>query len=134
VIVVDTNVIAYLLLPGVHTRRAQAALLKDPDWAAPVLWRSEFRNVLATYLHTGRVSVDLAQDIMQEAETLLQGREYHVASGHVLRLAAASGCSAYDCEFVSLAQELAVPLVTTDARILKRFPSTAVPLRDFADA
>lgn len=53
-IVVDTNVLAYLYLPGEYTAAAEALLAHDPDWAAPVLWRSEFRNILAGYL---RVSV-----------------------------------------------------------------------------
>lgn len=36
-IVVDTNVVAYLLLAGPQTEKAEALLLHDPDWAAPVL-------------------------------------------------------------------------------------------------
>jgi predicted nucleic acid-binding protein len=36
-IVVDTNVVAYLLLEGPQTEKAEAPLLHDPDWAAPVL-------------------------------------------------------------------------------------------------
>jgi predicted nucleic acid-binding protein len=42
-IVVDTNVIAYLLLEGEHTEQAEAVFCKDPDWVAPHLLRSEFR-------------------------------------------------------------------------------------------
>ncbi len=45
-IVVDTNLLAYLLLPTSHTAEADAVLLKDPDWIAPALIHSEFRNVL----------------------------------------------------------------------------------------
>jgi len=45
-IVVDTNVIAYFWLPGEYTTFAERALNKDNEWAAPILWRSEFRNIL----------------------------------------------------------------------------------------
>ncbi len=44
-IVVDTNVVAYFLIDGPQTPNAEHALIKDPDWFAPPLWRSEFHNV-----------------------------------------------------------------------------------------
>ena len=45
-IVVDTNVIGYLFLSSDQSVLAERALQKDNEWAAPILWRSEFRNVL----------------------------------------------------------------------------------------
>lgn len=47
--VVASNVLAYLYLPGEFTSAAEALLEKDADWAAPMLWRSEFRNILAGF-------------------------------------------------------------------------------------
>ena len=46
-IVVDSNVLASLYLPGEYTAAAEVLLEHDSDWAAPILWRSEFRNILA---------------------------------------------------------------------------------------
>lgn len=131
-IVVDTNVISYLLLAGTHTAKAQSAFRKDPDWTAPILWRSEFRNVLALYLHKSRMSVAQALEFMDEAEALMQGREYQVSSQRVLALTANSRCSAYDCEFVVLAEDLGLPLVTSDSKVLREFPAMTVALSDFA--
>jgi predicted nucleic acid-binding protein len=68
---------------------------------------------------------------MDEALDLMKDREYEVNSYHVLSLVASSTCSAYDSEFVSLAQDLGVPLVTVDTQILRQFPSTAIPLEAF---
>lgn len=125
-IVVDTNLIAYLHIEGERTAQVQQVLRKDPEWAVPFLWRSEFRNVLAFYLRQQVFSLDDAQAIMQQAESLLQGREYEVSSRRVLDIVMSSHCSAYDCEFVVLAQDLQCPLVTADRRVLTNFPAAAI--------
>lgn len=125
-IVADTNLIAYLYLPGKHSDAAEALLLKDPEWAAPRLWRSEFRNILATYMRQDLLSFDDAVSIFRRAEALVAGNEYDVSARAVLQLARDSGCSAYDCEFVALAQHLGVKLISADAKLCKAFPNCAV--------
>lgn len=127
-IVVDSNVLAYLYLPTDHTPRAEALLQKDPEWAAPVLWRSEFRNILAGYMRRKALSFDAARRVQAEAESLLAGNEHDVDSQRVLELVRDSDCSAYDCEFVALAMQLDVKLVTMDAKLLQAFPKHALPL------
>lgn len=88
--------------------------------------------MLAFYVRRGSLLSEDAMRIWENAESLLKHREYEVATTDVLRLAAASKCSAYDCEFVALAQALDVPQVTSDAAVLKAFPSVAVALEAFA--
>ena len=127
-IVVDTNVVAYLYLPGEHTARAESLLERDPDWVAPVLWRSEFRNILAGYMRRRLLTFDQARELQAEAESLLSGAEYEVDSQRVLELVRDSDCSAYDCEFVALAMSLGMKLVTIDGKLLRAFPGLAVPL------
>lgn len=127
-IVVDTNVLAYLYLPTDHTSRAEALLQQDPEWVAPVLWRSEFRNILAGYMRPKTLTLDEARAVQAEAEALLAGNEHDVDSQHVLELVRDSDCSAYDCEFVALAIRLGVKLVTMDAKLLKAFPKHAFSL------
>ena len=125
-IVSDTNLIAYLLIPGDRTSLANSVLAKDSEWAVPPLWRSELLNVLSLHLRLSLLTIDDALDIVQKAESLIGGRERSVDSGSVLRLAEQSGCTAYDCEFVHVAQELGVPLVTSDSKLLAVFPQVAV--------
>ena len=127
-IVVDTNVLAYLYLPGEHTQAAEALLIDQPGWTAPVLWRSEFRNILAGYLRRGHLTFAQATDFQQEAEGLLAGSEYEVDSLRVLELVRDSDCSAYDCEFIALAMTLDTRLVTMDRKLLRAFPKVAMPL------
>jgi len=130
-IVVDTHIIGYLYLTSERSMQAEQALLKDPQWAAPLLWRSEFRNVLALYIRRKILGLQEAQQIMDEATGLMLGQEYDIVSTHVLNLVAASTCSAYDCEFVALAQDLDVPLVTVDRQILEQFPEMTVALENY---
>jgi predicted nucleic acid-binding protein len=127
-IVVDTNVLAYLYLPGKLSDAAEALFLRDSEWAVPRLWRSEFRNVLATYMRKNLLVFDEALSIYRKAEALLAGAEYDVGAGDVLRLAQDSGCSAYDCEFVALAEHLGVKLISEDAGLCKAFPKRATLL------
>ena len=127
-IVVDVNVVAYLYLPGPHSVTAESLLLSDADWAAPRLWRSEFRNILATYMRQSILSLEQAIDIYQSAQDLLADNEYDVSPLQVLRLSKDSGCSAYDCEYVALAQHLNVSLVTADKQLLKAFASVTESL------
>lgn len=131
-IVVDTNVLAYLWLPGDMTPAAEQVLAGDPEWAAPVLWRSEFRSILSGAIRRQTLSLASASSIAAAAEAQLQGREFSVKSARVLALANRSGCSAYDCEFVALAEDLGVALVTNDREVLRAFPETAVSLTSFA--
>jgi predicted nucleic acid-binding protein len=133
-IVVDTNIIAYLYLEGDRSTQAEKLLEEDSHWAAPLLWRSELRNVLALYIRKKYLSIDAAQEIMREALLLMQGQEYEVVSFHVLELVATSKCSAYDCEFVGLAKDLGISLVTVDKKILKEFPQIAVSLEEFIES
>ena len=130
-IVADTNLIAYFLIKGPLTLEAEAVFEKDPEWAAPLLWRSEFRNVLILSLRHARLTLDDALSLMDHAERLTKGQGYHMDSSRILRLAAQSGCSAYDCEFVALALDLGVPLVTSDRALIEKFKPTAVSMKNF---
>lgn len=132
-IVVDTNVIGYLFLSSEQSFLSERALQKDSEWAAPILWRSELRNVLTLYMRKNLIKLEQAQRIMNSALKLLRGGEYEVSSYEVLRLASASKCSAYDCEFIATANDLKVPLVTVDRQLLREFPSVAVSLNSFSE-
>jgi len=127
-IVVDSNVVAYLYLPGEYTAAAEALLEQDSDWAAPILWRSEFRNILAGYMRRKAITFEQANSLQREAESLLGGAEFEVESLAVHELVRDSDCSAYDCEFIALAMKLDTKLVTMDKKLLRAFPKRAIAL------
>ena len=131
-IVADNSVLVYFWLPGAFAEWAEAAKAQDGVWAAPVLWRAEFRNVLAGYLRKKLLTEAEANAAYLNVQKDLGAHEFTVPTERILKLVLASDCTAYDCEYVALAQDLKVPLVTTDKQIIRAFPKTAVALEKFA--
>ena len=76
-IVADSNLIAYLLIPGNNSSLADEVFLKDADWAVPLLCRSELRNILTLYMRHEGMSLQQAQVTMEKAEF-----QYGVTSRH----------------------------------------------------
>jgi predicted nucleic acid-binding protein len=130
-IVADTNLIVYLHLPGPYGDLAEKVRRTDPCWVSPGLWRSEFRNVLVGCLRNGHLELAAALTAISQAESHVDSAACQVPSRTVLELALTSGCTAYDCEFVAVAQALNVPLVTSDQKILRSFPETALSMEHF---
>ena len=130
-IVVDATLLAYYLIEGDHTEAAVGVREKDPAWAAPELWRSELLNVLWTYVRRGDFDTSLALERFDLAEDLIGPRTYAVTAAEVLPLAVASGCTAYDSQYVALAERLALRLVTNDRPVLRAFPDLATHPEDF---
>ena len=130
-IVADTNLIAYLLIPGSSSEWAGQVLRKDSEWIVPMLWRSEFRNVLALYMRNEGMTLDQAQTTMLKAEFLLSNREYVVNSAAVLQLVRKLKISAYDAEFGALAIDMNIKLVTLDRGLLAELGHTAISPQEF---
>lgn len=130
-IVVDVNTIAYLWIPGEMTELAERALASDPHWVSSILWRSEFQNILAGYLRHGDLNAGMIAHCLGGAESQLTGYEYLIPSSLVMEKVAGSTCSAYDCEYVALAEDLKTMLVTSDNQILDQFPELSISLKDF---
>ena len=133
-IVVDTNVIHYCWVRGQNTEIAQAVREKDPEWHAPILWRSELRNVLTAYLRRGVLTRAQIVGILGAADRALAEREHIIPDDLVLDVVASSALTAYDAEFVALALALSVPLVTADKGVLKAFPGCALTMEAFLSA
>lgn len=131
-IVVDANVIAYAVIPGEKTPWALAAIEADAEWVAPALWRSELRNILATSVRTKRLTMAQALEGWEHAVALVAETGLEPDCARVLQLSTQTGASAYDCEYVALAEALAVPFVTADERLGRRFRDVAVELARFA--
>ena len=130
-IVVDTNVIAYVLIEGDKTALAQQVAKKDPDWKVPPLWRHEFLNVLATSARAEVIDALQAEALWHKGLDLLVRAEKEADGSASLKLAIEHAISAYDAQYIALAQSLETQCITEDKRLLKTFPDTAVSMKAF---
>ena len=124
-IVVDTNVVCYLLIRGEHSDRAQRLFDADSDWVAPRLLFEELLNVLVTYERKSLLADRQIMVIVEEALELIGDSLYELPPERVLAVARRTGLSGYDSQFVALAEDLDVGLVTWDRRIVERCPAVA---------
>ncbi|MFO8071182.1 MAG: type II toxin-antitoxin system VapC family toxin [Polyangia bacterium] len=132
-IVVDTTVVAYLLIEGERTDEVRELWELDPDWRLPPLWRAELLNVLATSHRAGILTPDQARHVWRSAVELLRNGEVEPGGVEVLELAIARGITAYDAQFVCAARRMSVPLVSGDRRLCRACPDSTVSLDDIAD-
>ena len=130
-IVADSNLVAYLLIPGDKNALADEILLKDSDWAVPLICRSEVRNILTLYMRHEGMSLSQAKRTMEKAEILWRNTEFAVPSDDVLELTSRHNVTAYDGEFVVLAKQLGVPFVTFDKPVRKACPNIAIDPEEF---
>ena len=126
-VLVDTNVLAYLMLEGDRTSAAQELFERDADWRSEAFIMVEFSNVLTTYVRTKALSRDQGLKLLAGAEKLVPVLT-SVQNARALEVATQFGISAYDARFVALAIQMKVKLVTEDAKLRAAVPSWTVSL------
>jgi predicted nucleic acid-binding protein len=130
-IVVDTNIIAYLLVRGEWTGQTRLLLERDSVWVAPSFWRIEFLNVLMNYARWGKLSTEDVRAIWKNSFHLNHLREEAVESDQALELAVKYKISGYDALFVALAQSHRIVCVTQDKALHKAVPHLTIGLEEF---
>jgi predicted nucleic acid-binding protein len=131
VIIVDTNVVAYFFIEGPKTRLAQKVRDVDSRWCMPELWRHEFLNALSTHARHGGMSAGQAGTLWRKATELLTGCEVTVDMWSALQLSILHGISAYDAQYIALAEILNVRCVTEDRGLLHVFPQLTCSMNAF---
>jgi predicted nucleic acid-binding protein len=129
VVLVDTNVLAYLLIEGDHTAAAQDLYARDADWQSEAFALVEFTNILATYARTGALTREQGTKLLAEAETLLLPLP-SVLHQEAYEAAIEFGISAYDARFITLARQMKSKLVTEDGKLRKAVPAWTISLSE----
>jgi predicted nucleic acid-binding protein len=122
VVVVDTNIVAYLLIEGDRTAQTQALYARDPDWRSEGFLLVELSNLLATYVRTGSLEANAARDLLARATQTLTGM-VNLPHASALAVAAEFGVSAYDARFLAVARQLGRKLVTEDTKLRDAAPA-----------
>ena len=130
-IVVDSNIITARNLTSSLTSQARQVEEKDPVWIVPALWRYEFQNVLATAIKVKQIKPEQAIDIWEKVSKVLIENECEPSASRVIDLVAQQGITAYDGQFIALAQEMGIPFVTLDRELQEKFPGTAISMDEF---
>ncbi len=129
-VVVDTNVLAYLLIAGDKTALAQQLFDQDADWHSEPFALVELSNVLATACRTMGLSPGRARRTLERAEELLENTLHPIDHGLALALANDYSVSAYDARFLAVADQLDAPLVTEDKRLRRAAPNLTAALAE----
>ena len=127
-IVIDVNVIVYLLTETPQRESARQVYERDSDWLVPPLWRHEMLNVLATLTRQDVLDVSSALTVWRNALGLLEMREQQPDMENALALAVDHRISAYDAQYVALATSLGVLLVSEDKKLQRLFPKMVFSL------
>jgi predicted nucleic acid-binding protein len=130
VLIIDTNVVAYLLIEGDYTAAARSLHRRDDDWRSEALIMVEFTNVLTASIAARRMDLVLAQRFLAAATSLLQGKLTSVPHDSVLSLAVQYRVTAYDARFLALAQQLGSRLVTEDVKLRAAAPALTQSLAE----
>lgn len=130
-IVVDVNVIVYLLTETPQRESARQVRERDGDWLVPPLWRHELLNVLATLTRQDVLDTPSALTVWRNALALLGAREQQPDMEHALLLAIKHGISAYDAQYVALAASLGVTLVSEDKKLQRLLSDRVISMADF---
>lgn len=131
-VVVDTNIVAYLLIEGDRTVQAQALYVRDPDWRSEGFLLVEFSNMLATYVRNGRLEDGAAQELLANAERTMTGI-VNLPHSRALQVAMECGVSAYDARFLAAARALGTRLITEDTRLQQAAPALTRSLAQALD-
>ena len=127
-IVVDVNVVIYLLTDTPQRSLAVRLYEQGKEWRLPPLWRHELINVLGTLTRNEVLDLEAAVQLWRNALDLFAAGEQQPDMEQALALAVDRGISVYDAQYVTLAVALDTRLVSEDKKLRRRFPERVVSM------
>ena len=126
-VIIDTNVVAYLLL-GTERFVAESRrfMSEVSQGLAPALWEAELANVVWMAIRQGVMTPEEGPKRLALAARLgIHSVPSRTLWQGALVRAVRSGVAVYDTLFVELAVREKLPLATFDRKVLRTFPEVA---------
>jgi predicted nucleic acid-binding protein len=131
-IVADANLVIYFTVNGAWTAQAERIRSREKVWVVPSLFPHELLSVLTDHIRHNVLTKDEAIRAFRRARSLVEMAEPLPDPISIVQMWELSGCSTYDLEYVWLARELNVPLVTADREVLRAYPDLAISIEEFS--
>lgn len=128
-VLVDTNILAYLVIDGDRTAVAQELFEHDSDWCSEAFAMVEFSNIIATYVRTGALTHLQGARLLTDGQALIPTL-HNMVNAQALETAMQYEISAYDARFIALARQLKLKLVTEDRKLRTAVPAWTISLED----
>ena len=132
-IVIDANILIYALIECDNSRLIPQLRAKDADWRTTGLCLHETLNVLATYQRRGLLTLEQCRELLKSANRFITVAQCEVDMEASLAAAAKYGITGYDAQYVALAQNLAVPLITEDRKLRQAVPGIGISMQEFIE-
>ena len=119
--VLDNSVVTGWYLPDQATAYGQtiASRLESDKALVPAVWQLELANVLKTACTRGKLSLDVAREILDALGTLPIEIDASPGPGqrHLFELAMRYQLGSYDAAYLELAMRHGLPIATQDAQL-----------------
>jgi|APCry1669189567_1035234.scaffolds.fasta_scaffold26592_1 predicted nucleic acid-binding protein len=132
-IVVDSSVVAFLLMEGELTPEARELYRRDPDWVTPPIINHELLNILSAIGASGNEEFDIMETLWKECRALLGARQQVPDPIKALRRSIQTGISGFEAQYLSLAEQIDRPLISEDPRILSAAPGRAFSISGYLE-
>lgn len=131
-IIVDTNAVFHFFASKKQEGQDMKNVYElDKHWIVPYLFWYELLNVFCSQIKYASMTLERAQELYEMVRVFFYDRVYSSNPQKVLNIAVESECSVYDCEFVAIAIDFGIPLITYDKKILKTFSNIAMTADTF---
>jgi predicted nucleic acid-binding protein len=135
-LVCDASVLFKTLVVEIESHLADA-VVSSSQIIVPELAVAETCNAIWAQVHRGALSATEAQELLDYLLTMsLELHPVRQDMKRALAIAVALDHPIYDCVYLALAERLGVPVVTTDARLLRvvqRHPVPSIEVKSLAD-